>query len=145
MIYSCNVCCGLDGSHPCRLETPGTDAPAYCPLAVTNDPKWKIAKNTEQLLQPDAVAFRRLSKCYVDASPCTRNSDYMGEPREERVLKVKFFSKDAGMMLDVTHIDIMNNKFTVKYGDQKITLDNIDQLLLDTGDKLIKFSEFKET
>ena len=62
-----------------------------------------------------------------------------------KVLKVKFFSQDAGMMLDVTHIDIMNNKFTVKYGDQKITLDNIDQLLLDTGDKLIKFSEFKNT
>ena len=61
------------------------------------------------------------------------------------MLKVKFFSKDAGMILDVTHIDIVNNKFTVKYGEQKIALDNIDQLLLDTGDKLIKFSELKET
>ena len=34
------------------------------------------------------------------------------------MFKVKFFSKDAGMMLDVTHIDIMNNKFTAKYGEQ---------------------------
>ena len=60
------------------------------------------------------------------------------------MLKVKFFSKDIGLMLDVIHIDIMNNKFTVKYGEQKITLDNIDQLLLDTGDNLVKFSELKE-
>lgn len=61
------------------------------------------------------------------------------------MFKVKFFSNDLGIMLDVIHIDFINDKFTVKYGDQKITLDNIDQLLLDTGDKLIKFSEFKET
>ena len=60
-------------------------------------------------------------------------------------MKCKFYSKDFGMLLDVTHIDFVNNKFTVKYYDQKITLDNIDQLLLDTGDELIKFSEFKET
>ena len=56
------------------------------------------------------------------------------------MLKVKFFSKDVGAMLDVILIDIVNNKFTVKYGDQKIILDNIDQLLLDTGEELIKFS-----
>jgi hypothetical protein len=59
------------------------------------------------------------------------------------MLNVKFFSQDAGMMLDVINIDILNNRFTVKYGGQKITLDGIDQLLLDTGDKLIKFSELK--
>lgn len=31
------------------------------------------------------LARCKLSKCYVDASPCTLSSDYMDEPREERV------------------------------------------------------------
>ena len=61
------------------------------------------------------------------------------------MFKVKFFSKDFGMILDVTHIDFVNDKFTVKYDGQKITLDGIEQLLMYTGDKLIKFSEFKKT
>lgn len=59
------------------------------------------------------------------------------------MLKCKFFSNDFGMMLDVIHIDFVNNKFTVKYSDQKITLDNIDNVMLDTGDKLIKLGTFK--
>ena len=60
-------------------------------------------------------------------------------------MKCKFFSNDFGMMLDVTHIDFVKNKFTVKYGEQKITLDNIDNVMIDTGDKLIKLSSFRET
>jgi hypothetical protein len=59
-------------------------------------------------------------------------------------VKCKFFSNDFGMMLDVVHIDFTHNKFTVKYYDQKITFDNIDNVMIDTGDKLIKCSTFKE-
>jgi hypothetical protein len=59
------------------------------------------------------------------------------------MIKARFFSNDFGMMLDVIHIDFTNNNFTVKYGEQKITLDNIDNVMLDTGDKLIKLGTFK--
>lgn len=59
-------------------------------------------------------------------------------------MKCKFFSQDLGMMLDVKHIDFVNNKFTIEYDGQKITLDNIDNVMLDTGDKLIKLSSFKD-
>jgi len=59
------------------------------------------------------------------------------------MIKCKFFSNDFGMMLDVIHIDFTNNKFTVKYGEQKITLDNIDNVMIDTGDKIIKLSTFR--
>lgn len=57
------------------------------------------------------------------------------------MFKAKFFSNDAGRVLDVTDIDLANNRFAVKYDGRKVTLDNIDNLLLDTGDELIKFSE----
>lgn len=60
------------------------------------------------------------------------------------MIKCKFFSQDFGMMLDVKHIDFANNKFTVDYRGQQITLDNIDNVMLDTGDKLIKLSSFKD-
>ena len=30
------------------------------------------------------IEYDRLTQCYVDASPCTRSSDYMDKPRKER-------------------------------------------------------------
>ena len=60
------------------------------------------------------------------------------------MFKVKFFSNDLRMMLDVIHIDFLNDKFSVLCDGRRTTLDGIEQLLMDTGDKLIKLSEFKE-
>jgi hypothetical protein len=37
----------------------------------------------------------------------------------------------------------MNDKFTIEYDKQKIILNNIDQLLLDTYDKLIEFKNLE--
>lgn len=59
-------------------------------------------------------------------------------------MKAKFFSQDIGALLDVIHIDFLNNKFTVQWGNQKITLDNIDNVLIDFGDgQLIRIGSRK--
>lgn len=60
------------------------------------------------------------------------------------MFNVKFYSHDLMRMLDVINIDFLNDKFAVICDGRKTTLDGVEQLLLDTGEKLITFSEFSE-